>query len=68
MAIVMGVVPGLFLRPMEPAVTKTVQAIVGSPGPANTAARHAAPEAGEGPADAARPAAAGAPVETGRGR
>jgi NADH-quinone oxidoreductase subunit M len=43
MAIVMGVVPGAFLRPMEPAVRKTVQAIVGAQVPANTAARPPAP-------------------------
>ncbi len=31
MAILMGVVPGVFLQPMEPAVRKTVQTIVGTP-------------------------------------
>jgi len=30
LAIVMGVVPSLFLRPMEPAVKKNVQSVVGS--------------------------------------
>jgi hypothetical protein len=39
----MGVVPGVFLRPMEPAVRKTVQAIVGTQVPANTSVRPAAP-------------------------
>jgi NADH:ubiquinone oxidoreductase subunit 4 (subunit M) len=29
LAIVMGVVPSLFLRPMEPAVKKNVQSVVG---------------------------------------
>ncbi len=38
MAIFMGVVPGVFLRPMEPAVRKTVQAVVGLRVPANTEA------------------------------
>jgi len=32
MAIFMGVVPGVFLKPMEPAVKKTVERIVGTPG------------------------------------
>ena len=36
MAVVMGVVPGLFLRPMEPAVRKTVEMIVPSRATANT--------------------------------
>jgi NADH-quinone oxidoreductase subunit M len=38
MAIFMGVVPGVFLRPMEPAVRRTVESIVGTGGPANTLA------------------------------
>jgi NADH:ubiquinone oxidoreductase subunit 4 (subunit M) len=33
MAVVMGVVPGVFLQPMEPAVRKNVQSIVGTPVP-----------------------------------
>jgi NADH-quinone oxidoreductase subunit M len=41
MAVVMGILPGLFLRPMEPAVQKTVQAIVGSSQPMNTQAQPA---------------------------
>jgi len=36
MAIVMGVVPGLFLTPMEPAIRKNVNAVVGVSIPANT--------------------------------
>jgi NADH-quinone oxidoreductase subunit M len=36
MAIVMGVLPGVFLKPMEPAVRKTVERIVGTPGLKNT--------------------------------
>jgi NADH-quinone oxidoreductase subunit M len=59
MAIVMGVVPGLFLRPMEPAVRKTVQAIVGTQLPANTEARPAG--GGAQAPDLAR--AAGNPVD-----
>jgi len=39
MAILMGVLPGIFLKPMEPAVRKTVEMVVGSKGPANTDAR-----------------------------
>jgi NADH-quinone oxidoreductase subunit M len=35
MAVVMGVVPNLFLRPMEPAVRRTVEQIVGAPAPVN---------------------------------
>ena len=38
MAIVMGVVPGVFLKPMEPAVRKTVEQIVRQPAPANAPA------------------------------
>jgi NADH-quinone oxidoreductase subunit M len=36
MAVVMGVVPGVFLRPMEPAVRKAVQMVVPSRATANT--------------------------------
>jgi NADH-quinone oxidoreductase subunit M len=38
MAIIMGVAPGWFLRPMEPSVRKTVQTIVGTSLPMNTLA------------------------------
>jgi NADH-quinone oxidoreductase subunit M len=34
-AIVMGVVPGVFLKPMEPAVRKTIEHVVGPSRPAN---------------------------------
>jgi NADH-quinone oxidoreductase subunit M len=44
MAIVMGVVPGLFLRPMEPAVRKTIQLIVPARVPANTDAAPVIPQ------------------------
>jgi NADH-quinone oxidoreductase subunit M len=37
MAVVMGVVPGVFLRPMEPAVRRTVERIVPGAGPVNAA-------------------------------
>jgi NADH-quinone oxidoreductase subunit M len=54
-AIVMGVIPGVFLRPMEPAVRRTVERIVPGSGPVN---------AGRAPAEVVRidppPAAAGA--------
>ena len=46
MAIVMGVVPGVFLKPMEPAVRKTVERIVGTPGLKNTANRPPTPALG----------------------
>ena len=36
-AVVMGVVPGIFLKPMEPAVRRTVDHIVGTSQPANAA-------------------------------
>ena len=36
-AIFMGVVPGVFLRPMEPAVRRTVEHVVGTGAPANAA-------------------------------
>jgi len=36
MSIFMGVVPGIFLKPMEPAVKRTVERIVGTPGLKNT--------------------------------
>ncbi len=35
MAILMGVAPNIFLRPMEPAVRRTIEQIVGTPGPVN---------------------------------
>jgi NADH-quinone oxidoreductase subunit M len=47
MAIIMGVVPGLFLRPMEPAVKKNVQSVVGTQAPGNAKAT---------PADSVNPA------------
>jgi NADH-quinone oxidoreductase subunit M len=43
MAIFMGVLPGVFLKPMEPAVRKTVERIVSRNRPANAAATPAAP-------------------------
>ena len=47
MAIVMGVVPGVFLKPMEPAVKKTVASVVRTNRPANTRTAPAAPTAAE---------------------
>ena len=38
MAVVMGVVPSIFLRPMEPAVRRTIEQVVGAPGPVNAGA------------------------------
>jgi len=35
MAILMGVAPNIFLKPLEPAVRRTIQQIVGTPGPVN---------------------------------
>jgi hypothetical protein len=37
MAILMGVAPNLFLKPMEPAVRRAIEQIVGTPGPLNAA-------------------------------
>jgi len=48
MAIIMGVVPGLFLRPMEPAVRRTIQHVIGA-----ASVNAEAPQAGE--VDAAEP-------------
>jgi len=45
MAIVMGVAPGFFLKPMEPAVVRTVQSIVGTNAPVNTKAPSGDPAA-----------------------
>ncbi len=44
-AIFMGIMPGVFLRPMEPAVRKVVQHIVGSAGAMNAGNRAPAPAA-----------------------
>jgi NADH-quinone oxidoreductase subunit M len=44
MAIVMGVVPGAFLRPMEPAVRRVVERIVPGSGPVNADGGAAPPE------------------------
>jgi NADH-quinone oxidoreductase subunit M len=54
MSIFMGVLPGVFLRPMEPAVRKVVEDIVGTNRPGN-ARREASPA--EAPAAAPVPAA-----------
>jgi NADH-quinone oxidoreductase subunit M len=43
MCILMGVVPRLFLTPMEPAVRRTVEQVVGVPGPLNAAVPGAVP-------------------------
>ena len=58
LAIVMGVVPGWFLTPMEPAVRRTVALIVGPPatGPVNASAAD--------PAVSVIPAAAAGPAST----
>jgi NADH-quinone oxidoreductase subunit M len=47
MAIFMGVLPGVFLTPMEPAVKKTVAAVVRTNAPANTSVTPVPPEAAE---------------------
>jgi NADH-quinone oxidoreductase subunit M len=44
MAVVMGVVPGLFLKPMEPAVRRTIELVVGTPGPVNASVTEAPAE------------------------
>jgi hypothetical protein len=43
MAVFMGVVPNVFLAPMEPAVQRTVELIVGAPRPVNAAVEGAVP-------------------------
>jgi NADH-quinone oxidoreductase subunit M len=43
MAVVMGVVPGIFLKPIEPAVRRTIEHIVVSPGPVNAGLRETRP-------------------------
>ena len=57
MAILMGVVPGLFLRPMEASVTRVIERVTGSQ-PARVSAEPAvgAPSRGEDPRASARPA------------
>lgn len=57
MAVVMGVLPNLFLRPMEPAVRRTVAQVVGTPGPVNASVPGTVPNAAPfEPAPAADPA------------
>jgi NADH-quinone oxidoreductase subunit M len=65
MAIFMGVVPGVFLKPMEPAVVKTVREVL----PANTIrnAKHPATDAGrqaQGPGPTAQADQASVPPDT----
>jgi len=65
MAIFMGVLPGVFLTPMEPAVKKTVAAVVRTNAPANTSTAPALPKAEESVTGSAanaitHPAASGA--------
>jgi NADH-quinone oxidoreductase subunit M len=62
MAILMGVLPGIFLKPMEPAVRRTVAQIVGTAGPVNAGVPGTVPQTPStaGPAAAAEEAAAGA--------
>jgi NADH-quinone oxidoreductase subunit M len=43
MAVFMGMVPNVFLAPMEPAVQRTVELIVGAPRPVNAAVEGAVP-------------------------
>jgi NADH-quinone oxidoreductase subunit M len=50
LAIVMGVVPGVFLAPMAPAVRRTVEQIVGVPDPGPMNARGAEPSGAAGAA------------------
>jgi NADH-quinone oxidoreductase subunit M len=59
MSIVMGVVPGVFLRPMEPSVRKTVEKVVGTGRPLNASLQTPAPAT---PAAETVPAATAAPA------
>src|SRR4029078_1903366 len=52
MAILMGVLPGIFLKPMEPAVRRAVQQIVGTPGPVNASVPGTVPQVTVPPAPA----------------
>ena len=54
MAIFMGVAPGFFLKPMEPAIRKTIAQIIPSTAPANAGA---VDRPDDGPADQDEPAA-----------
>jgi NADH-quinone oxidoreductase subunit M len=54
MAVVMGVLPGLFLKPMEPAVRKNVESVVGMPMPGHASLAPPAPAAGARDAEVAR--------------
>jgi NADH-quinone oxidoreductase subunit M len=64
MAIVMGVVPGAFLRPMEPAVRKTVQTTDARPAAPAGATAHDRARAGDNPVDRAAAGAVPAAVRT----
>jgi NADH-quinone oxidoreductase subunit M len=46
MAIVMGVLPGVFLKPMEPAVRKNVESVVGTPMPGHARVEPPVPATG----------------------
>jgi len=46
MAIVMGVLPGVFLKPMEPAVRKNVESVIGTPMPGHAKVEPPGPAAG----------------------
>jgi NADH-quinone oxidoreductase subunit M len=58
MAIFMGVVPNVFLRPMEPSVRRTLQEIVGTGAPVNTLNQTTPPPVADVPAPAAPDVAA----------
>ena len=55
MAVVMGVVPGVFLAPMEPAVRRTIQHVIGAPPIVAGAVPAAAPQGVADPAPIVRP-------------
>jgi hypothetical protein len=70
MAILMGVLPGIFLKPMEPSVQRAVELVVGSNAPVNTDAAGAAGSSRNAarvdtPADALAPVAPDAPTMAG---
>jgi NADH-quinone oxidoreductase subunit M len=58
MAIFMGVVPNVFLRPMEPSVRRTLQEIVGTGAPVNTLNQTTPPPVADVPSPAAPDVAA----------
>jgi NADH-quinone oxidoreductase subunit M len=60
MAVIMGVFPNVFLRPMEPAVRRAVELVVGTTGPVNAGGVATTPD----PASVVEPLPVESPAET----